>query len=257
MKVDLHNHTYLCKHARGTMDEYVRQAVEAGIHIFGFSDHNPMHLDLKHRMTWDEVKNYRTMYQEVQEKYQDSIELLFGYEFDYLEHSMDVSLIQSDVDYLIGAVHLIENYHFSKFDAQGKDADSLWEDYFEQVKKMASSGHFQIAAHLDLIKILKDEKPKKDIRLIADAALKALKASGMSIEINASGLRKKVKETYPGRQLLEQAFEYDIPITFGSDSHAPEHVGYKREHCEELLKEIGYNSCVYYVKKEPVSVKFA
>ena len=37
MRVDLHNHTILCNHATGTVDEYVQRAIELGIDEYGFS----------------------------------------------------------------------------------------------------------------------------------------------------------------------------------------------------------------------------
>jgi histidinol-phosphatase (PHP family) len=51
MIVDLHNHTPLCNHAEGEMDEYVQKAIEAKSLFFGFSDHAPMNLDQEYRMT--------------------------------------------------------------------------------------------------------------------------------------------------------------------------------------------------------------
>ena len=50
MRVDLHNHTYLCKHAVGSMEEYIQKAIEQKIDIFGFSCHNPMEFDKQLRM---------------------------------------------------------------------------------------------------------------------------------------------------------------------------------------------------------------
>ena len=41
-KIDLHNHTYLCNHADGSMEEYVLEAISQNINIFGFSEHAPM-----------------------------------------------------------------------------------------------------------------------------------------------------------------------------------------------------------------------
>ena len=51
LRIDLHNHTYLCNHASGTMEEYVQEAINKGIDIFGFSCHAPMNFDIKYRMT--------------------------------------------------------------------------------------------------------------------------------------------------------------------------------------------------------------
>ena len=33
MRIDLHNHTVLCNHATGSVDEYIQRAIELGIGI--------------------------------------------------------------------------------------------------------------------------------------------------------------------------------------------------------------------------------
>jgi len=71
--------------------------------------------------------------------------------------------------------------------------------------------------------------PHKDVRLIARDAIKAIKKADMAIEINPAGLRKPVLEQYPSASLMELIAEHDIPITFGSDAHATEHIGFSRE----------------------------
>ena len=49
-RVDLHNHTTLCNHATGTVEEYVKRAIELGIDEYGFACHAPMNFDPKYRM---------------------------------------------------------------------------------------------------------------------------------------------------------------------------------------------------------------
>lgn len=51
----------------------------------------------------------------------------------------------------------------------------------------------------------------------------------MVLEINPAGLRKPINETYPSKQLLELAYELGIDITFGSDAHSVEQVGFMYE----------------------------
>ena len=41
MKTNYHTHTYRCKHAMGNDEHIVKRAIDAGIDILGFSDHNP------------------------------------------------------------------------------------------------------------------------------------------------------------------------------------------------------------------------
>ena len=50
LRVDLHNHTTLCNHATGTVEEYVKRAIELGINEYGFACHAPMNFDPKYRM---------------------------------------------------------------------------------------------------------------------------------------------------------------------------------------------------------------
>jgi len=47
----------------------------------------------------------------------------------------------------------------------------------------------------------------------------------MSIELNSAGFRKPIGEAYPSLELLELAYEKNIPITFGSDAHSVEQGG--------------------------------
>ena len=49
--------------------------------------------------------------------------------------------------------------------------------------------------------------------------------AGCAIELNTAGLRKDCREIYPSREILELAFQKNVPITFGSDAHAPDEVG--------------------------------
>lgn len=259
MLVDLHNHTPLCNHAEGTVDEYVEAAIIKGIKYFGFSDHAPMNFDPTYRMSFDEMKLYEKMVNDAKGKYKDKIEILLSYEVDYLKNHMDDRVLNADVDYLIGSVHFIDEWGFDNPEFIGRyeneDIDLIWQKYFDAIEAMANSKKFDIAGHLDLIKVFKF-MPKKDIRLIAQNALKAIKNADMVLEINMSGLRKPIEETYPSKELLQEAFALDIPITFGSDAHKPEQVGLFDEVVVNLAREIGYTKCAIFKKRERSFIGF-
>ena len=257
MRVDLHNHTPRCNHAVGTMNEYVEQAIQKGIDIFGFSDHAPMSFDPKYRMSLNEADEYEKEVKELADKYKDQINILLGYEVDFLPNYLEERILQAPVDYLIGSVHFIPKdgnlwgFDNPEFIGEYKNADidKIWQDYFDAIETMAKSGLFQIVGHLDLIKVF-NFKPKKDVRLFAQKALEAIKKSGMAIEISSAGLRKPVGEPYPSKELLEVAYELDIPITLASDAHAPQQVGQNMSSIETLVKEIGYDKVAVFRQKE-------
>ena len=61
----------------------------------------------------------------------------------------------------------------------------------------------------------------------ASAALRAVSAAGMLLELNTGGLRKPIGEPFPAPAgLLAEAHGLGIPLVFGSDAHRPGDVGY-------------------------------
>jgi histidinol-phosphatase (PHP family) len=259
MKIDLHNHTTLCNHAEGSVEAFVEAAIARGIDVFGFSDHAPMDFDPKYRMKFDEMALYRKMVMEAKAAYADRIDILFGYEVDYLEGHMDDRVLEADVDYLIGSVHFIDGWGFDNPEFIGQyeheDINVIWQHYFDRVEAMAESRLFDIVGHLDLIKVFKF-MPTKDIVAMATPALDAIARAGMVLEINVAGYRKPVAEAYPSAQLLKAAHARGIPITFASDAHKPEQIGLFREEAEALAREAGYSECVCFRNRKAYTVAF-
>ncbi len=259
MKIDLHNHTTLCNHAEGSVEAYVQAAINNKIDVFGFSDHAPMDFDPDYRMSFEQMGIYRSMVMEAKEKYAKEIDVRFGYEVDYLPGHMDKMVLDADVDYLIGSVHFIDDWGFDNPEFIGRyeheDIDVIWQRYFDLIEAMAKSGHFDIVGHLDLIKVFKF-LPKKPITEIAEAALKAIKAADMVLEVNVAGYRKPIEEAYPSEPLLRRAFELNIPITFASDAHSPEQVGLFRERAEAFAKTVGYRQCTTFHNRVREMVDF-
>lgn len=259
MRIDLHNHTTRCNHAKGSMESYIERAIELGIDIYGFSEHAPMNFDSYYRLKFEEMILYENEVKALQEQYQDKIKILLGYEVDYLDGYLDKRVLNAKVDYLIGSVHFLGEWGFDHPDYideyKNRNIDDVWQEYFDAIEAMAKSGHFDIVGHLDLIKIFKF-MPQRDIRLIAKEALHAIKASNMVIELNSAGLRKPIKEIYPSAPLLEMAYELDIPITFSSDAHAIGQVGYKYDEAIELAKMVGYHQAVTFEQREKELITF-
>jgi histidinol-phosphatase (PHP family) len=119
---------------------------------------------------------------------------------------------------------------------------------------MANSGLFNIVGHLDLVKVF-GYKPKQNIKDLAKNAIKAIKKNNMAVEINTAGLRKPVKEIYPSTPLLEMVRDEGIEITFSSDAHNPDDVGYEIEKAIKMAKNLGFREAVYFEKKQKQKIK--
>jgi len=172
---------------------------------------------------------------------------------------MDTRLLNGDVDYLIGSVHFLEGWGFDNPEFIGKweeqDIDEIWQKYFNTIEEMAKSKLFDIVGHLDLIKVFKFI-PNGDIVKMATPALQAIKDADMVLELNVAGYRKNVAEAYPSQELLEAAFELNIPITFSSDAHKPTQVALYNDEIVSLARSVGYTQCAYFEKRKRFFLNF-
>jgi len=252
-RIDLHNHTTRCNHATGTVDEYIQKAINLGIDIYGFSEHAPMDFDKKYRISFEEMSSYESEIVQAKERYKDSIDIRLGYEVDFLPEYIDDRVLNAKVDYLIGSVHFLDKWGFDNPEFigqwQSRDIDDIYKEYFEAISAMAKSGLFDIVGHFDLIKVFKF-LPKADIKILAKDALREIKKADMILEINSAGVRKPIGEAYPSKSILELAYEMDIPITFGSDAHSVEQVGFAYEIVLSMAKEIGYSKAVTFKNRD-------
>ncbi|PAF44275.1 histidinol-phosphatase [Helicobacter sp. 11S02596-1] len=262
MRIDLHNHTFLCNHATGSIGAYIEKAIELGIDIYGFSCHAPMDFDPKYRMGLADLGKYCEMITCAKEKYKDKIEILLGLEVDFINGKRDLieaSVLECPSDYLIGSVHFLDDWGFDNPEFMGeyakRDLEACWINYLNAIEEMAKSKLFQIVGHLDLLKVF-GHKPTKTISPHLQKTLQAIKDAQMVLEINAAGLRKPIKEQYPSLEILKYAKKIGIPITFGSDAHDVSHVGFGYEDCAKIAKIAGYNEAIFFRNKIPHRTSF-
>ncbi|MGI6285458.1 histidinol-phosphatase HisJ family protein [Neomoorella humiferrea] len=218
---------------------YVEAAKAAGLTEIGFADHD-RYLEGLDFNVFSELERVTGM------PVRAGLEIDFRPEKDHRRE-----LAGRPWDYLIGSVHAIGNWDFDRpgqedgFNAW--DIDELYTVYFNLVAQAASTGLFQIIGHLDLIKIY-GHRPRKSVLTLAEPALKAVAASGAALEVNTAGLFKPVGEIYPAAEILERAFSLNIPVTIGSDAHAPGEVARERERARQLLRRIGYTSLATFAR---------
>ncbi|MDF2648155.1 MAG: phosphoesterase [Paenibacillus sp.] len=266
MKFDLHTHHERCGHATGSVEEYIQSAIRAGLDVIGISDHSPFyameddHPSPGSAMAISHFPQYVKEVLQLKEKYEAKIEVLLGVESDYFpkhEALYRRHYSQYPFDYLIGSVHFINGFHlFHKKRWIGGDDRTKSEDkelYYQSIQQSARSGMFDIIGHLDALKGFFPTWNEVHADL-PDRTLKVIAECGLAIEVNTSGMRKPCKQWFPADELLERAFYYNIPVTFGSDAHTPEHVGLERELVAKRLKEIGYKEWVFFWRRSRQTV---
>ena len=67
-----------------------------------------------------------------------------------------------------------------------------------------------------------------------------MSAAGMIIEINTSGFRREIQESYPGFDWLDAIRDNNVAVTTGSDAHRPEQIALKFELLYRELQDRGF-----------------
>jgi len=277
MLFDYHIHTTRCKHAVGTMEEYVQAAIAAGLSEIGFSDHLPLPRSgpSPWNMLPDELPLYVAEVLALREKYAP-FPIRLAVEADYLEAHLDQTralLARYPWDYVIASCHHLAAGAISHdplepasewcIDSpeelaqwERQDVDTAWRAYLKVLARMAASGIGQIIGHCDLPKKF-NYRPKGDMTAAYRETAAAFAQAGVVVELNTAGLRKPAAEIYPSLPFLRVLHEANVPITLGSDSHAPQEVGYAIDKAIAHAKAAGYTSIHKWVsprKFEPVQL---
>jgi histidinol-phosphatase (PHP family) len=244
----------------GEPAEYAARALEAGLTEIGFSDHNPMPRDDfdNWRMFLRDLDTYVTQVQQARAAF-PQLRIGLALEVDFLpgfEGWIRELAARHPWDYFIGSVHYVEAWDIdnpAKMEEwKRRDPDEVWAAYFERLGAAARSGLFQIIGHADLCKKF-CFYPRQDPKPLYARFLECAREAGVAIELNTAGLRKDCREVYPNETLLRMAFEKNVPITFGSDAHAPQEVGADFDRAIALARRVGYTrSCRFQGRQREV-----
>lgn len=230
----------------------------------GFSDHSPMPRDDfdDWRMKAADLDAYVTSVEQARRDY-PNLTIKLALEVDYLPGGEDWIrdlAARHPWDYFIGSVHYISDRWavdnpVQRAEWTSRDPLEVWTAYFERLTLAAESGLFDIIGHADLCKKFAIY-PRQDCTPLFTRFLQAVKRHDLALELNTGGLRKDCREIYPSPRLVHLAAQLGIPITFGSDAHAPAEVGLNFAEAVQLARSAGYTHYCRFTERRREEVKF-
>lgn len=257
MLATFHNHT-TWSDGKATPAEMHAAAIACGVELLGISDHfclMPDGTTAPNTLTLENIPAYLSALRALKDD--SRIETIIGLEFDWFNNHNDVLAPFAEdlpLDYRIGAVHFVDGVGFD-IDATfwaTKDADerdAVFAGYWQLMREMAESRLFDIAAHLDLPKKF-GFAPQRDMRALQDAALDAIRASNMVVELNTAGYRYQCAEGYPTLDLLRRCRQREIPVTLSADAHHPAQLVSDFARGAAALYEAGYTTAARFRNRE-------
>ncbi|HAX72612.1 MAG TPA: hippurate hydrolase [Firmicutes bacterium] len=198
MLSNYHTHHNRCGHAKGTVEDYVKEAVNQGYDEIGMSCHVPYENfpEMLYRMKYSEMEAYLTDIKNAQRDY-PMISVLTSFECEYFPHLLNYyKELEQKTDYLIVAQHKVE------VDGQLADAFKFTkpqelEAYAKTLVEAFETKLFQIVAHPDVFGTMYptwDATWEKISRQIIEGAI----AHDVILELNANGFRRGKKKYADG-----------------------------------------------------------
>lgn len=226
MQENLHTHTTRCRHASGTEEEYVQQAIAGGLQVLGFSDHTPHRFPGTYystmRMFPEELEDYCATVMALKEKYAGQIHIYLGLEVEYYPRLIPalLELIKPfPIEYMILGQHWCGNEENEIHNGRATDDELSLARYCDQTIEAMQTGLFTYFAHPDLFNFIGDDSIyRRHIGRLCQTA----KDTNVPLEINFLGLRDG--RNYPRELFWEIAGEIGCPVVFGSDAHTVQHV---------------------------------
>lgn len=249
-----HMHTPLCKHAQGEPEAYAAVAEQRGLAGIIVTCHNPS-IDgwsPTVRMSDKEFDTYVQMVERARQAWAGRVDVRLGMECDFvpgMEEGLAKQLERAEFNHILGSVHpQIAQYKERFFSG---DVVAFQRTYFEHLAMAAETGLFDTLAHPDLVK---NEFPEEwQVERLADtiaASLDRIAAAGTAMELNTSGLQKKLPEMNPGRSILAEVQARGIPVVLGADAHVPQRVAADYVPALQLLQELGFTHINFFLNRQ-------
>lgn len=243
MKYNYHTHTVRCLHAKGTDEEFVKAAIEAGFDEIGFADHSPWPFKdfvSGMRMPESDLADYCNSIKSLKEKYKDKISIKLGLECEYFPKYMPwlkEMIEKHSIDYLILGHHFCVDEPGSIYNGNMSDPKELY-NYRDDIVEAMETGMFSYIAHPDIFMRgypVFDEHCRKITEDIINKSIE----TGTPLEYNLLGFSHSVldgKQGYPYPDFWAMVSDMKPPVTVGIDAHAPE------SYLDTELFDRGYNN---------------
>jgi histidinol-phosphatase (PHP family) len=231
LPLDAHLHTDLSPDSDVPIDVYGALAAARGIAELAITDHVDFEPGAPAYGYATFEQRERTVREAAERWAPHGVTIRFGVELTYdrsWEDQVRAHLRQHRYDFTIGSVH---DRAGSPYGARrvaawvgGRSLAEIVAPSFDEVVAAARSGLFDTVGHIDVVKrylwphVTPDQLA--DAPELYEPILHALVESGTALEVNTSGLRHSVQETYPSAAIVARFRELGgRRITVGSDAH--------------------------------------
>ena len=246
-----HCHTPLCRHSVGEPESYALVALERNLAGINMTCHGPTPREWGHCMKSFEWNEYLRICARARDQHAGRVDVKTGIECDFLPSLTSYwreFLGRYPLSHVLGSVHpQVDEYRRHYWNG---DAFDYQKKYFSLLAQAAETGLFDTLSHPDLVKnTVADDWNIERILPHIEKALDRIAPTGVAMELNTSGLNKRIREMNPAPEILRAMRSRGIRVVLGADAHVPERVGANFEDALNLLRDCGYDEVSFFVDR--------
>lgn len=262
---DFHTHSDFSNDSKSSMPSMVEGAYNHGLKGICFTDH----LDIDYPgydMNFEfDYGLYKKAINEMRNAYKDKIEIFSGIEVGLQPHIKKENteyLSGREYDFVLGSIHVVgrKDMYDGSFYQGLTDKQCIMNYFRDLIDCIDGYNDYDVIGHLDVMRrYLKNGEGSfvfKNYKGLIQSILIKLINSNKGIEINTSGIRYKLSDFHPLREIVKlYKFLGGEIITIGSDAHKPQDIGYRFDEAKEMLLENGFKYYTIFRERKPYFVK--
>jgi histidinol-phosphatase (PHP family) len=257
LPLDAHLHTDLSPDSSVPIDVYAAAALERGITEIAITDHVDFEPGAP-AFAYSTFEDRERIVRGAADRWgPQGVQIRFGVELTYdrsWESDIRDHLAHHAYDFTIGSVHdRVESPYSARRVAAWVSGRSLAEivaPSFDEVEAAARSGLFDAIGHIDVVKryLFPHVKPA-DLEAapeLYERILHALVESGTALEVNTSGLRYAIQQTFPHPAIVARFRQLGgRAVTIGSDAHGPDQFAWGLADGYAIASEAGFTELTF------------
>jgi histidinol-phosphatase (PHP family) len=255
--LDAHVHTDLSPDGFVAIDDYAASAVERGIAEIAITDHVDFEPGAP-AFAYTTFEDRERIVRGAADRWgPQGVQIRFGAELTYdrsWEADIREHLARHAYDFTIGSVHdrVDSPYNPRRVAAwiEGKPLAEVVAPSFDEVVAAARSGLFDAIGHIDGVKrYLYPHITPADLEAapeLYEPILHALVESGTALEVNTSGLRYPIAQSFPHPAIVARFRELGgRAVTVGSDSHRLEQLSWGLADGYAIATDAGFTELTF------------
>jgi len=261
IKADFHLHSSFSGDSDTQTEAQIQSALQKQVSILCFTEHMDKDYPFTDICLELDTESYVQKIHHLQNLWASQIDIRLGVELGLQPHLGDFYqnyLRQYPFDFVIGSTHAVDAYdpYYPVFWENHDPYERIQRFLDVTLENIHAFDNFDVYGHIDyVIRYVPWQNknfPYMKYADILDEILKLLISKRKGIEVNTGGYKAGLGIPNPCPEILKHYRELGGEIiTFGSDAHFPQYVGYCFEEAAQILKDCGFKYFTVFKERKP------